>query len=313
MTTANPSIDPALESPPILPERTDPPTRLVPHAPSPGPLEHFIDGSKPPTAIDLRELWAYRELLWFLTARDLKLRYKQTLLGAGWAVIQPLIQMGLFTIILGYVAGLRHSTPGVPYAVLTFSALLPWQLFSSALGNASNSLVGNERLVTKVYFPRVIIPAASIMARVVDFGVCSAVMLGLLAIYRITPGWGVVLIPLFVGWALLLAFAGGLYLSALNVRWRDIGHATPFLLQALMWLSGVFFPSSLIPPWARFYFHLNPVANLVDSFRWALLGPEAQAFPPLLPYGLSLAGTFVLLALGLRHFRRAEETFADVI
>lgn len=273
-----------------------------------------VDGSKPLPTLRLRELWAYRELLLFLTQRDLKVRYKQTLMGASWAVMQPLVQMGVMTIVLGYIAGLRNTTE-VPYAVLTFTALVPWQLFSSALGNASNSLVGNERLVTKVYFPRLIIPAASILARLVDFCVCMVVLALMMSVYiydgRLAmPGWSLLLLPVYTTWVLVLAFAAGLFFSAMNVRWRDIGHLVPFMLQILMWLSGVYLASSIVSERFRFYYHLNPVANIIDGFRHALL---SQPAPALLPTLISAGLTGVLLLLGLRYFRTAEETFADVI
>jgi lipopolysaccharide transport system permease protein len=274
-----------------------------------------VDGANPPPALNLRELWAYRELLVFLTNRDLKLRYKQTLLGAGWAVAQPLVQMGVMTIVLGYVAGLRNKT-AVPYAVLTFTALVPWQLFASALNNASNSLVGNERLVTKVYFPRLIIPAAAILARLVDFVVCLGVLALMMALYivngtlELPSPMAVVMLPLYTAWALLLAFGAGLYFSSLNVRWRDIGHIVPFLMQIMMWVSGVYLASNIIPEYLTFYYHLNPIANIIDGFRNVLLH---QAAPPLIPALISLAGTFVVVYMGLRYFRHAEETFADVI
>lgn len=273
-----------------------------------------VDGSKPLATVSLREVWSYRELLLFLTLRDLRVRYKQTLLGASWAVMQPLVQMGVMTIVLGYIAGLRNTTE-VPYAVLTFCALVPWQLFSSALGNASNSLVGNERLVTKVYFPRLIIPAASILARLADFAVCMVVLALMMSVYILDgrlaiPGGGLLLLPLYTLWVLVVAFAAGLFFSALNVRWRDIGHLVPFLLQILMWVSGVYLASSIIPEKWRFYYHLNPIANIIDGYRHALLG---QAAPAWLPTMISVSATLITLLLSLRFFRQAEETFADVI
>lgn len=289
-----------------------------PSSPDVSPITNptwHVDGANPPPALDLRELWAYRELLVFLTNRDLKLRYKQTLLGAGWAVAQPLVQMGVMTIVLGYVAGLRNKT-AVPYAVLTFTALVPWQLFASALSNASNSLVGNERLVTKVYFPRLIIPAAAILARLADFVVCLGVLALLMSLYivngtlQLPSPIALLTLPLYTAWALLLAFGAGLFFSSLNVRWRDIGHIVPFLMQILMWLSGVYLASNIIPDYLSFYYHLNPIANIIDGFRHALLH---QPPPPLIPTLISLAASLLLVHQGLRYFRHAEETFADVI
>jgi lipopolysaccharide transport system permease protein len=273
-----------------------------------------VDGANPPPALNLRELWAYRELLFFLTARDLKLRYKQTLLGAGWAVAQPLVQMGVMTLVLGYIAGLRHKTE-VPYAVLTFTGLVPWQLFASSLGNASNSLVGNERLVTKVYFPRLIIPTAAVLARLVDFLVCLVVLALMMSIYLYNgrlamPGPSLLLLPLYTAWTLILALGAGLFFSAMNVKWRDIGHLVPFLLQILMWFSGVYMSSSIVPERYRDLYHLNPVANIIDGFRACLL---SQPFPHLWPTTVSVAATLLMLVLTLRYFRHAEETFADVI
>jgi len=257
---------------------------------------------------DLRELWDYRELLGFLVWRDVKVRYKQTALGVAWAVLQPLVPMVLYSVIFGRVAKLPSE--GLPYPLFALTGLLPWQLFASALGLASNSLVGSAGLITKVYFPRIIIPVAAVCGSLVDFAV-SLVLVGALMIwYGVTPGAGIIALPLLVAFALATALGVALWTSALNVKYRDVQYVMPFILQAWLLASPVAYSMTLIesPLW-RMVYGLNPMAGVVQGFRWALIGAD----PPGAPALASLAVTALLLATGLRYFRGTEDTFADVI
>jgi lipopolysaccharide transport system permease protein len=265
-------------------------------------------------AIDLRELWHYRELLGFLTLRDIKLRYKQTALGVAWAVIQPLLTMAVFTIFFGKLGGLPSD--GKPYALFVMAALLPWQLFAYALTQSSNSLVAEQRLITKVYFPRLIIPVASILSGLVDFVVAFGLLLVMVAAgsvlgwVRISPTWAALALPGLVLFAVLTALAVGLWLSALNVQYRDVRYTIPFLTQFWMFLTPVAYPASLVPAPYRLLYGLNPMAGVVEGFRWALLTTDAP------DWGLMAVSTgvvAVLLAGGLLYFRRMEKTFADVV
>jgi lipopolysaccharide transport system permease protein len=258
-------------------------------------------------ALDLRELWRYHELLWFLALRDLKLRYKQTALGVAWAVLQPLGTMLVFSIFFGKLGGLPSD--GHEYPLFVMTALLPWQLFAYALTQSSNSLVSEQRLITKVYFPRLIVPLASVMSGLADFGITFVLLLGMMACYGVVPGWGVLLVPAFVMLALAAALSVGLWLSALNVQYRDFRYTIPFLTQFWMFVTPVAYPSSLVPERYRLLYGLNPMAGVVEGFRWALLGGSAPG-PVLLG---SLAAVTLLLAGGLFYFRRTERTFADVV
>jgi lipopolysaccharide transport system permease protein len=259
-------------------------------------------------ALDLRELWAYRELVAFLVWRDIKVRYKQTVLGVLWAVIQPVGTMVLFTVIFGRLAKLPSD--GVPYPIFTLAALLPWQLFSSALLGAANSVVGSAGLITKVYFPRLVVPIAAVASNLVDFGVSLAVLVALMAWYGVAPSAAVVLLPAFVLLAVVTAFAAGLWLAALNVKYRDVRYLLPYLTQVLLFASPVAYSTSLIesPVWRTVY-GLNPMAGIIQGFRWALLGAQPPA--DLILPGVIVTG--VLLAGGLIYFRHTEDTFADVI
>lgn len=256
----------------------------------------------------LAEVWAYRELLYFLVWRDVKVRYKQTALGASWAILQPVLTMVIFTIFLGRLA--RVPSDGAPYELFTFCALLPWMLFAHALTESGNSLVANQHLITKVYFPRLIIPAAAVLAGLVDFGIQLLVLLVLLAMYGVPLTPAVVTLPLLVLLAVGAALAAGLWLSALNVRYRDVRYTLPFLVQAGLFATPVAYPSSLLPePWRTLY-GLNPMAGVVEGFRWALLGTPA---PPVAMLALSGGTVAVLLVGGLIYFRAMERTFADVV
>jgi lipopolysaccharide transport system permease protein len=265
-------------------------------------------------AIDLREIWRYRELLWFLTHRDITLRYKQTILGVSWAVLQPLFTMLVFTIFFGKLGKLPSD--GKPYALFVLAALLPWQLFAYALTQSSNSLVAERGLITKVYFPRLIVPIASVLSGLVDFLVALCLMVGMMAVgpafgwFTVIPTAALLTIPIFTVFALLTALAVGLWLSALNVQYRDVRYTIPFLTQFWMFLTPVAYPASLVPPAYRLLYGLNPMAGVVEGFRWALLDTDAPA------WGMMGVSTWVVLALlvgGLFYFRRMEKTFADVV
>lgn len=259
-------------------------------------------------SLRLEDLWHYRELLYFLTWRDIKIRYKQTALGVAWVVLQPLITMLIFSVIFGRLAKLPSD--GVPYPVFSYAALLPWGLFSGALQRAGTSLVSNANLITKVYFPRLVIPVSAVAAGLVDFVISFAVLLGLMLCYKIMPTWMIFTIPLFVLLAILTTLAVSLWLSALNVQYRDVQYMIPFLIQAWMYASPVAYSVGLIPsgPW-RIIYGLNPLAGVIQGFRWALLGGN----PPDELMVLSVAIVILLLVSGLYYFRRMERTFADVV
>ena len=258
--------------------------------------------------LELKDLWEHREIFYFLIWRDIKVRYKQTVFGAAWAVLQPFFTMIVFSIIFGWLA--RMPSDGVPYPIFAFTALLPWQLFVRSLTASSNSIVANESLITKVYFPRLVIPLSATAGGVFDFAIASAVLLGMMAYYHIVPTSAVWLLPLFVLLAIATALGVGLWLSALNVQYRDVGHALPFLTQIWLFATPIVYPSSLIPEqWLAFY-GLNPMAGVVEGFRWALLGTGSKLGLMLMASALT---AFALLISGLYYFRRMEQTFADAV
>lgn len=258
-------------------------------------------------ALQLRDVWQYRELLFFLTWRDISVRYKQTALGAAWAILQPVFTMIVFSIFFGHLA--KIPSDGVPYPVFTFCALLPWTYFAYALGESSNSLVGNANLISKVYFPRLVIPMAATLAGLVDFAIAFVVLLGLMLWYHIVPTVAILLLPAFLLLAIATALAVGLWLSALNVRYRDVRYTIPFLIQIWLFATPVAYPSSLLHGVWRTLYGLNPMAGVVDGFRWALLGTAAPGATLLVSVGMVL----VLLFGGLMYFRRMEQTFADIV
>lgn len=258
--------------------------------------------------LDLSEVWRYRELLYFMVWRDTIIRYKQTAIGASWAIIQPLIQMVIFTLIFGKLA--KIPTDGVPYPVFAFTGLLPWTYFSQALARGSNSVVGSSNLITKIYFPRLLIPLAATAAPAVDFIFTFVVLLVLMAWFHIAPTWGLLALPLFLGLAFLTAMAMTLWLSSLDVRYRDIGYIVPFLIQIWMYASPVVYPVSVIPEKWRLIYSLNPMAGVIEGFRWALLG---KGSPDLMVIAISSAMVLVLLLGGIVYFKQMERTFADVI
>ena len=258
--------------------------------------------------LNLGELWSYRELLYFLVWRDVKVRYKQTALGAAWAILQPFMTMVVFSVFFGRLA--KIPSDGVPYPVFAFTALLPWQLFAYALAESSNSLVASQNLITKVYFPRLVIPIAGVLAGLVDFAIAFVVLLGLMWYFGIVPTAAVALLPLFVLLAIMTALAVGLWLSALKVKYRDVRYTIPFLTQFWMFVTPVAYPSSLVPERWRALFGLNPMAGVVEGFRWALLGKAHSPGPLLI---VSIGAVVALLIGGLMYFRRTEATFADIV
>src|SRR5947208_149906 len=245
-------------------------------------------------SLGLKEVWEYRELLYFLTWRDVQVRYKQTALGAAWAVIQPLFMMLVFSLFFGRLA--KVASDGIPYPIFTFCALLPWQLFAHALTESSNSLVANERLITKVYFPRLVVPIAAVLGGLVDFGVAFVILIAMILYYGIVPGWTIITLPGFVVLAVLTAMAVGLWLSALNVQYRDVRYTINFLIQFWLFATPVAYPSSLVPERWRPLYGLNPMAGVVEGFRWALLG---KSEPPKALLAVSVVVVILLLIGGL--------------
>ena len=267
-----------------------------------------IESGKGRGKVNLRELWAYRDLLFFLTWRDISVRYKQTILGAAWAVIQPLMSMVVFTIFFGRLANIPSE--GVPYPIFSFAALLPWQYFSTAVTSSSNSLVGSANLLSKVYFPRLLIPFASVLPPVIDFAIAFVVFVILMFVYGVGLTWQIVCLPAFLLLSMAVALGTGLWFSALNVRYRDVRHVTPFILQFGMFVSPVVYPSSLLPEKWRLLYGLNPMAGAIEGFRWAVLGDYPLSGGML---ALSVLVALSLLVTGLLYFRRTESTFADIV
>jgi lipopolysaccharide transport system permease protein len=258
--------------------------------------------------LDVREFWHFRELFQMLVWRDLKVRYKQTLIGVAWAVVQPVMLMIVFSLIFGKFA--QFSSEGLPYQVFAYSGLLPWTYFAAALALAGNSVVSNANLVTKVYFPRVFLPFAASAVPAVDFALAFVVLIGLMAWYDIGVSWTVVLMPSFLGLAFVTALGVGLFLSAMNVRYRDVPYAIPFVLQMWMWLSPVAYAVTALPERFQWVFALNPMTGVINGFRWSLLGTPA---PPLGQLALSIGAAVVFFVGGLAYFRRSEPKFADTI
>ncbi len=268
----------------------------------------FIRPASSWTSIGFNELWEYRELLYFLIWRDVKVRYKQTALGAAWAIIQPLFMMLVFSLFFGRLGGIKSD--GFPYPIFVFCALLPWQLFAHALTESSNSLVANERLITKVYFPRLVVPMAAVLGGLVDFAVAFVILLLMMFYYGITPTWTIVALPAFLLLAIMTALGVGLWLSALNVKYRDVRYTINFLIQFWLFATPVAYSSSIVPEKWRALYGLNPMAGVVEGFRWALLG---KSDPPGALLGVSVTVVVVLLIGGLYYFRRTEQEFADVV
>ena len=257
-----------------------------------------------------RDLWRYRELFYFLAWRDILVRYKQTVIGIAWALIRPFLTMLVFTFVFHRVAKL-NAPPNVPYTLLVFAAMLPWQFFSNSLTESSNSLIGNANLISKVYFPRLIVPAGSVITSFVDFLITIVLLAGMMIWYQFSPDWRVCTLPLFVALAFASAMGVGLWLSALNVEYRDFRYIVPFVVQFGLYLSPVGFSSSVVPEKWFFLYSLNPMVGVIDGFRWALLRGESPLAPTALVTSVSVS--LVLCVSGIWYFRRMERTFADVI
>jgi lipopolysaccharide transport system permease protein len=256
-----------------------------------------------------QDLWRYRELFYFLAWRDILVRYKQTAIGIAWALLRPLLTMFVFTVVFGAIAKLPSN--GVPYPILVFAGLLPWQFFSNALSECSNSLIGNANLLSKVYFPRLIIPTSSVIVSFVDFLISGMILLGLMAWYNFVPSWRIVVLPIFTLMAFLASMGAGLWLAALNVQYRDFRYVVPFLVQFGLYLSPVGFSSSVIPEQWRLLYSLNPMVGVIDGFRWSITGQSSvlSGWTTL----LSMAVVLALFSSGIWYFRKMERTFADVI
>lgn len=259
-------------------------------------------------ALDLRELWRYRELLYFLVWRDIKVRYKQTVVGGAWAVLQPLVTMVVFSLLFGTLIGV--SSEGVPYPIFSFAALVPWTFFANGVARAGDSLIRDPNLLSKVYFPRLLLPLAAVSSLLLDFGVAFLVLLGMMLYYGVLPGLAVVLLPLFVLLACLTAFGVGLWLSASNVKYRDIAYVAPFLIQFWLFLTPVAYSTNLIPGAWRALYGVNPMAGVIEGFRWALLGTDGVSVGLL---AVSSAAVLVLCVTGVFYFRLMEREFADVV
>lgn len=258
--------------------------------------------------VDWRELWRYRELLYFLIWRDLKVRYKQTAVGVGWAILQPFLTMIVFTLFFGKLAKIPSN--GLPYPIFYYAGLLPWTYFANAVSSSTGVVVQNQGVITKVYFPRLILPIASVVSGLVDFVISFAVLLGMMVYYRVEPRVGLLFVPVLLLLAAATALGAGLWLSALNAIYRDVRYAIPFLMQFWMFASPVVYPSSMVPARWRWLYQLNPMAGVIDCFRWELTGRgEVQGLYLL----LSSVAVLILLAAGLFYFHRMEDTFADVV
>src|SRR4030043_412019 len=256
-----------------------------------------------------RDLYRYRELFYFLSWRDILVRYKQTVIGIAWAVIRPFLTMVVFTIVFGKLAKLPSY--GAPDPILVFSAVLPWQFFANALSETSNSLIGNANLISKIYFPRLIIPASSVITSFVDFLISSVILVALMVWYQFVPGWRVMTLPFFVAISFAASIGCGLWLAALNVKYRDFRYIIPFIVQFGLYISPVGFSSSIIPGKWRLLYSINPMVGVIDGFRWAILGQNVQIYWP--GFFLSIGLTILVFLYGLRYFRMTERTFADVI
>jgi lipopolysaccharide transport system permease protein len=258
--------------------------------------------------LELGSVWLYRELLYFLAWREIKVRYKQTVLGAMWAILQPLLTMIIFTIVFGNFA--KIPSDGLPYPLFAYAALLPWEYFSQALSRSGAGVVNDASLIRKIYFPKLIIPLAAVVTPLVDFFLSLSILVGMMLWFRVIPAWSIMALPLFLLMALLTALSVGLWLSALNVRYRDIRYTIPFLTHLWMYASPIAYPVSLVPEKWRLLYSLNPLAGVVEGFRWALLGKESPDFRIM---AVSAVAVLVVLLGGLVYFKKMEQTFADVI
>jgi lipopolysaccharide transport system permease protein len=256
-----------------------------------------------------RDLWRYRELFQVLAWRDVSIRYKQTVIGVLWAVIRPLLTMLIFTVVFGRIAKLPSD--GVPYALLVFTGLLPWTFFSTALSEASSSLISNANLIGKVYFPRLIIPTATIVVAFIDFAISLGILAAMMIWYKFVPSWQIVFLPVFVCLAFLASLGPGLWIAAVNVKYRDFRYVIPFIVQFGLFVSPVGFSSSIVPSRWRLPYSVNPMVPIIDGFRWSILGGQSQMYWP--GFAVGMATTTFFLWLGIRQFRKTERTFADLI
>ena len=256
-----------------------------------------------------QDIWRYRELFYFLAWRDILVRYKQTVIGIAWALIRPFLTMMVFTIVFGKLAKLPSE--GAPYPILVFSAMLPWQFFANSLSEASNSLITNANLISKVYFPRLVVPTSAIVVSFVDFMISGMILLGLMAWYNFVPSWRIVTLPGFIAIAFLASMGAGLWLCSLNVQFRDFRYIVPFIVQFGLYISPVGFSSSIVPEQWRLLYSLNPMVSVIDGFRWAILGGESHIYMP--GFLLSVSLVLMLFITGIQYFRKMERTFADVI
>jgi lipopolysaccharide transport system permease protein len=256
-----------------------------------------------------KDLWRYRELFFFLAWRDILVRYKQTVIGVAWALIRPLLTMIVFTVIFGKLANLPSND--VPYPILVFAAMLPWQFFANALSECSNSLISNSNLVSKVYFPRLIVPASAVVVSFIDFLISSSILVALMIWYKFIPTWGMLMLPLLILLAIAAALGGGLWFAALNIKYRDFRFIVPFVVQFGLYVSPVGFSSAIVPEQWRLLYSLNPMVGVIDGFRWAILGQNTLMYWP--GFMLSIAIVFCLLISGVWYFRKTERTFADII
>ncbi|MGC1308445.1 MAG: ABC transporter permease [Phormidesmis sp.] len=256
-----------------------------------------------------KDLWRYRELFYTLAWRDISVRYKQTVIGVAWALIRPFLTMVVFTIVFGNLAKLPSE--GVPYPILVFSAMLPWQFFANSLSSASDSLISNANLISKVYFPRLVVPTSAVVTSFVDFMVSGIILLGLMAWYSFMPSWRIVTLPLFIAIAFAASMGAGLWLCSLNVKYRDFRYIVPFIVQFGLYISPVGFSSSVVPDKWRLLYSINPIVGVIDGFRWAILGGESNIYMP--GFLLSLGLVSFILVTGIQFFRKTERTFADII
>jgi lipopolysaccharide transport system permease protein len=256
-----------------------------------------------------QDLWRYRELFYFLAWRDILVKYKQTAIGIIWALIRPFLTMVVFTVVFGRIAKLPSG--GVPYPILVFSAMLPWQFFANSLSECSSSLITNANLLSKVYFPRLVVPTSAVVVSFVDFMISGMILLALMAWYNFVPSWRILTLPLFIGVAFAASMGAGLWLASLNVQYRDFRFIVPFIVQFGLYISPVGFSSTVVPHEWRLIYSLNPMVGVIDGFRWAILGGESQLYLP--GFVLSLGLVFLLLWSGIWYFRKMERRFADVI
>ena len=256
-----------------------------------------------------QDIWKYRELFYFLAWRDILVRYKQTFIGIAWALIRPFLTMIVFTIVFGSIAKLPSQ--GVPYPILVFSAMLPWQFFSNSLSECSNSLVTNSNLISKIYFPRLIVPTSAVVVSFVDFMISGIILLGLMAWYNFVPSWRILTLPFFIAIAFAASMGAGLWLASLNVKYRDFRYIVPFIVQFGLYISPVGFSSNIVPQKWRLLYSLNPMVGVIDGFRWAILGTQYDIYLPGFLLSLFIVAFFVIT--GIWYFRKTERTFADVI